>query len=216
MTMPLVTSNRINMPEVAEQVLADGCADLVSMARPWLADGDIIAKAIEAGRRDQHLHRLQPGVPGPHLQGQGRGLRGQPARRPRNRIHQGGPTRPRRPLRGGWWRPGGHVHGAGAGQARRHGGPLREPKKNSAANSCSPTKSRAKKSSPRPCATTSTSSTATASGSTSAPALSPPMWARPKTRATRSKPWHGAPAFGPACPASPATTCRLRCLTTRS
>ena len=45
--VPLVTTNRINMPEVAEQVLADGCADLVSMARPWLADGDIIAKAIE-------------------------------------------------------------------------------------------------------------------------------------------------------------------------
>ena len=45
--LPLVTTNRINMPEVAEQVLADGCADLVSMARPWLADGDIIAKAVE-------------------------------------------------------------------------------------------------------------------------------------------------------------------------
>ena len=45
--VPLVTTNRINMPEVAEQVLADGCADLVSMARPWLADGEIIAKAID-------------------------------------------------------------------------------------------------------------------------------------------------------------------------
>jgi 2,4-dienoyl-CoA reductase (NADPH2) len=38
MATPLVTSNRINTPEVAEQVLADGCADMVSMARPLLAD----------------------------------------------------------------------------------------------------------------------------------------------------------------------------------
>jgi 2,4-dienoyl-CoA reductase (NADPH2) len=46
---PLVTSNRINTPEVAEQVLADGCADMVSMARPLLADADFVAKA-RAGR----------------------------------------------------------------------------------------------------------------------------------------------------------------------
>ena len=50
--LPLVTTNRINMPHVAEQVLADGCADLVSMARPWLADGEIMAKALE-GREDE-------------------------------------------------------------------------------------------------------------------------------------------------------------------
>jgi len=48
-TIPLVTTNRINTPEVAEQVLADGCADLVSMARPLLADPDFVAKA-KAGR----------------------------------------------------------------------------------------------------------------------------------------------------------------------
>lgn len=42
---PLVTSNRINTPEVAEQVLADGCADLVSLARPLLADPDFVNKA---------------------------------------------------------------------------------------------------------------------------------------------------------------------------
>ncbi len=46
---PLVTSNRINTPEVAEQVLADGCADLVSLARPLLADPEFVAKA-RAGR----------------------------------------------------------------------------------------------------------------------------------------------------------------------
>lgn len=42
---PLVTSNRINTPEVAEQVLSDGCADMVSMARPLLADPDFVKKA---------------------------------------------------------------------------------------------------------------------------------------------------------------------------
>ncbi|MFO0101306.1 MAG: FAD-dependent oxidoreductase, partial [Betaproteobacteria bacterium] len=47
--IPLVTSNRINTPEVAEQVLADGCADLVSLARPLLADAEFVAKA-RAGR----------------------------------------------------------------------------------------------------------------------------------------------------------------------
>ncbi|MFT4974413.1 MAG: 2,4-dienoyl-CoA reductase (NADPH2) [Myxococcota bacterium] len=45
--IPLVTSNRINMPDVAERVLADGCADMVSMARPLLADPDWVAKAYD-------------------------------------------------------------------------------------------------------------------------------------------------------------------------
>jgi 2,4-dienoyl-CoA reductase (NADPH2) len=44
-TTPLVTSNRINTPEVAEQLLADGMADMVSMARPLLADAHFVAKA---------------------------------------------------------------------------------------------------------------------------------------------------------------------------
>lgn len=46
-SIPLVTTNRINTPEVAEQVLADGHADMVSMARPFLADADFINKAKE-------------------------------------------------------------------------------------------------------------------------------------------------------------------------
>jgi 2,4-dienoyl-CoA reductase (NADPH2) len=50
--IPLVTSNRINTAEVAEQVLADGSADLVSLARPFLADPDFVAKAA-AGRADE-------------------------------------------------------------------------------------------------------------------------------------------------------------------
>ena len=44
--IPIVTSNRINTPEVAEEVLADGCADMVSLARPMLADADFVAKAM--------------------------------------------------------------------------------------------------------------------------------------------------------------------------
>lgn len=44
-TIPVITSNRINTPDVAEKLLAEGAADMVSMARPWLADQDFIAKA---------------------------------------------------------------------------------------------------------------------------------------------------------------------------
>ncbi len=47
--IPVITSNRINTPDVAEDVLATGCADMVSMARPFLADPDFVAKAA-AGR----------------------------------------------------------------------------------------------------------------------------------------------------------------------
>ncbi|MFE0698849.1 FAD-dependent oxidoreductase [Streptomyces sp. NPDC058872] len=50
-SVPLVTSNRINTPEVAEEILADGRADLVSLARPFLADPDFVAKAT-ADRAD--------------------------------------------------------------------------------------------------------------------------------------------------------------------
>ena len=45
--IPLITTNRINMPDTAEQVLQEGCADMVSMARPFLADSDLVLKAIE-------------------------------------------------------------------------------------------------------------------------------------------------------------------------
>ncbi|MFN3723007.1 MAG: FAD-dependent oxidoreductase [Paracoccaceae bacterium] len=47
--IPVITSNRINTPEVGEAVLAAGQADMVSMARPFLADADFVAKAA-AGR----------------------------------------------------------------------------------------------------------------------------------------------------------------------
>ena len=50
--VPLIATNRINTPEVAEAILATGQADLVSMARPLLADADFVAKAA-AGRADE-------------------------------------------------------------------------------------------------------------------------------------------------------------------
>src|SRR6185312_1394028 len=49
--IPLITTNRINDPAVAETVLARGDADMVSMARPFLADAEFVAKAA-AGRAD--------------------------------------------------------------------------------------------------------------------------------------------------------------------
>ncbi|MCL5042914.1 MAG: NADPH-dependent 2,4-dienoyl-CoA reductase [Gammaproteobacteria bacterium] len=51
-SIPLVTTNRINTPEVADQVLADGDADMISMARPFLADPEFVLKAAE-GRADE-------------------------------------------------------------------------------------------------------------------------------------------------------------------
>ena len=50
-SLPLVATNRINMPDVAEAILASGQADLVSMARPLLADPEWVAKAA-SGRAD--------------------------------------------------------------------------------------------------------------------------------------------------------------------
>jgi len=51
-SVPLVTSNRINTPDVAESVLAGGDADMVSMARPFLADPEFVEKAAQ-GRSDE-------------------------------------------------------------------------------------------------------------------------------------------------------------------
>ena len=50
--IPLVATNRINTPDIAESVLADGCADMVSMARPFLADAEFVLKTME-GRTDE-------------------------------------------------------------------------------------------------------------------------------------------------------------------
>ena len=53
-SVPLVTSNRINTPEVAEDVLARGDADMISMARPFLADPDFVKKA--SGNRQEEIN----------------------------------------------------------------------------------------------------------------------------------------------------------------
>ena len=45
--IPLIATNRINSPDIAEKVLSDGCADMVSMARPFLADAEFVLKAQE-------------------------------------------------------------------------------------------------------------------------------------------------------------------------
>lgn len=50
--IPLITTNRINMPDVAEKVLVEGNADMVSMARPFLADPELVLKSIE-GRPEE-------------------------------------------------------------------------------------------------------------------------------------------------------------------
>jgi 2,4-dienoyl-CoA reductase (NADPH2) len=52
LSIPLITSNRINMPETAEKILAEGHADMVSMARPFLADPEWVNKA-KANRADE-------------------------------------------------------------------------------------------------------------------------------------------------------------------
>ena len=46
-SIPIIASNRINSPEIAEEVLSENCADLVSMARPFLADSYFVRKAFE-------------------------------------------------------------------------------------------------------------------------------------------------------------------------
>ena len=51
-SLPLITTNRINTPEVAEEILASGQADMVSMARPFLADANFVNKAA-ANKSDE-------------------------------------------------------------------------------------------------------------------------------------------------------------------
>ncbi|AWV98585.1 NADPH-dependent 2,4-dienoyl-CoA reductase [Arcticibacterium luteifluviistationis] len=52
--IPLIATNRINMPDVAENILEEGCADMVSMARPFLADPELVLKAME--NRSQEIN----------------------------------------------------------------------------------------------------------------------------------------------------------------
>ena len=51
-SIPLVTTNRINGPETAEKVLSEGCADLISMARPFLADPELMLKSRDGNENE--------------------------------------------------------------------------------------------------------------------------------------------------------------------
>jgi 2,4-dienoyl-CoA reductase (NADPH2) len=51
-SLPVITSNRINTPEIAEAVLARGDADMISMARPFLADAEFVNKAAKGRSQD--------------------------------------------------------------------------------------------------------------------------------------------------------------------
>jgi 2,4-dienoyl-CoA reductase (NADPH2) len=56
-SIPLITTNRINMPDTAEKILADGDADMISMARPFLADPELVKKLKKIA-----LMRLTPAL----------------------------------------------------------------------------------------------------------------------------------------------------------
>jgi 2,4-dienoyl-CoA reductase (NADPH2) len=84
--VPVITSNRINMPQVAEDVLARGDADLVSMARPMLADPELVNKARD-GREDEIntcIAATRPAWTTPLAATAAGELPGQPARLPRD------------------------------------------------------------------------------------------------------------------------------------
>ena len=86
--MPLITTNRINDPGVAEAILARGDADMVSMARPFLADRGVRRQGGAGDRADEinTCIALQPGVPRPHLRARDRDVPRQSVRVPRDRA----------------------------------------------------------------------------------------------------------------------------------
>ena len=152
--IPVCASNRINTPEVAEEILADGTG------RPG-QHGPAVPRrpgVREQGRgrprrRDQHLHRLQPGLPRPHVRQQARQLPGEPAGLPRDRRscspRPGARRRSRSsaPVRPGCPPPCPPPSAATRSRSSRPG-------PRSAASSASRCGSPARRSSPRRCATT--------------------------------------------------------------
>ena len=151
--VPLVTTNRINDPADVEAILARGDADMVSMARPFLADPGLRRQgARRPRRRDQHLHRLQPGLPRPHLRAQDRVLPRQPGGVPRSRVRARARDRAqarRRRRRG----TGGTRLRDDRRRARTRGHAVSTRRARSAASSTSRSASPARRSSRRPCAT---------------------------------------------------------------
>ena len=151
--LPLVATNRINMPEVAERILADGQADMISMARPLLADAQWVKQGAQrTTERDQHLHRLQPGLPGPRFREQACQLPGQSTRLRRDGagLPQDGPrpgrSRSSAPVRPGWPAPRSPPNADIASRCSRR-------RRKLAASSTWRRKFPARKSSPRRCAT---------------------------------------------------------------
>ena len=116
--IPVIATNRINTPEVAEGILAAGQADMVSMARPLARRPRVGQQGRERPRRHQHLHRLQPGLPRPRLREQARHLPGQPAGCPRPSSL---PARPRRQAHRGGRRRAGRLACATVAAERGHG-----------------------------------------------------------------------------------------------
>ena len=106
-SVPVVASNRINTPEIAEEILAAGDADLVSMARPLLADPDFVNKAA-AGRADEinTCIACNQACLDHTFSNKTCDLPGQPARRPRDRAGAARPTRRREAHRRRRRRPG--------------------------------------------------------------------------------------------------------------
>ena len=208
-SIPVVASNRINMPQAAEQILADTHVQLISMARPLLSDPDWVRKAAgRRRRRDQHLHRLQPGLPGPRVRAQDGVVSAQSARRARDRRWCSSPTRRTRRVA---------VVGAGPAGSGRRGDRRRSaattsrcsrPATSSAANSTWPEGFPARRSSARRSATTRGCSTSTASTCGWAPAPTSTSW----PASTR---WCWPPAWRRGCPTSPASTTRWCCPTPR-
>ncbi len=102
--VPVIVSNRINTPEVAEDLLAQGAGDLVSMARPLLADPEFVHEDRRGTRaRNQHLYRLQSGLPRSHVQEPARELPRESACGTRNRTGLPAARRPAEPrVRSPW------------------------------------------------------------------------------------------------------------------
>ena len=183
--------------------LTDG-ADLVSLARPFLADPDFVAKAADGPRRrDQHLHRLQPGLPGPHLRQAARLLPGQPARLPTRPsscsavLPRAARSRSSAPDRPGW-RPRSPLaergHDVDAVRGRRP---------SSAASSDSRCASPARRSSPRRCATSRGASRCSGCGCGCRRGPTPTRW-WPRGSTTSSS----RPGWSLGSPRSPASTTR--------
>ena len=161
--VPMITSNRINMPQVAEDVLARGDGDIVSMARPMLADPELVRKAAE-GREDEinTCIACNQACLDHTFTGTGRELPRQSARLPRDRteLPAGRAAQAHRRRRRGTVGPRLRDH---RGRARPQGDAVRFRRAKSAASSISREKFPARKSSTRRCAISAAWSTRPAS-----------------------------------------------------